>query len=100
MQRFLHMGVPALLALLIAGAARAEDWVLRRDTSSSACRVELAAAPPLGVIQIAGPFPSRGDACNAALDQYDSSMSDPSKCWSYVYQTINWCMGEGVNLPR
>ena len=30
MQRFVHVGVAALLALLIAGAARAEDWVLRR----------------------------------------------------------------------
>ena len=101
MQRFVRTGVPALSALLIAGAtARADDWVLRRETSSNACRVELAAASPLGVIQLAGPFPSRSDACNAALNQYDSSMSDPSKCWSYVYQTINWCMGEGVALPH
>jgi hypothetical protein len=77
MQRFVHMGVPALSALLIAGTARADDWVLRRDTSSSACRVELAAAYAVGVIQIAGPFSSRGDACN-----------------------VNWCTGEGVNLPH
>ena len=100
MQRFVHMGVPALSGLLIAGTARADDWVLRRDTSSNACRVEMATAPPIGVIQIAGPFSSRGAACNAALDQYDNSMSDPSKCWSYVFQTVNLCEFEGVNLPR
>jgi hypothetical protein len=56
MQRLVPVGVPALSALLIAGTARADDWVLRRDTSSNACRVELATAPPIGVIQIAGPF--------------------------------------------
>ncbi|HEY1796788.1 MAG TPA: hypothetical protein VGG57_11790 [Stellaceae bacterium] len=86
-------------ALFTIGTARADDWVLRVDTSSRACRIELATAAAIG-LQLAGPFSSRADACNAASKYYDSSMSDTSKCWAYVSQTVDWCSKEGVNLPH
>lgn len=99
MRRLSYASWALFAALCIAGTARADDWVLRADTSSRACRIQLATAAPIG-LQLAGPFSSRGDACNAALKYYDSSMSDTSKCWAYVVQTVDWCSQEGVNLPH
>jgi hypothetical protein len=99
MQRFLCGFGSLVAALLVGGTARADDWVLRVDTSSRACRIELATAAAIG-LQLAGPLSSRADACNAALKYYDSGMSDTSKCWSYVYGTVDACSKEGVNLPH
>jgi hypothetical protein len=87
------------MVLLTLNAARADDWVLRADTSSRACRIQLATAAPIGD-QIGSNYSSRVDACNGALGQYDSSMSDTTKCWAYVRQTVDWCSDDGVNLPH
>ena len=93
-------GFAALSAtLLAAGTARADDWVLRADTSSRACRIELKTAAPIGV-QSGDTFSSRKDACDAALKAYDSSMSDTNKCWTYTRGTVDACSSDGVTLPH
>jgi hypothetical protein len=99
MQQFFRGFGALLVGFLVVGAARADDWVLRADTSSRACRIELTTAAAIGV-QLDGPFSSRADACKSALSHHDSSMSDTSKCWSYVQQTVEWCLKDGVTLPH
>lgn len=82
----------------LASSANAADWMLRVETSSRVCHVQLKTAAPLGV-DFRGPFPSRKAACQEALNQYDSSTSDQGKCWAYGNGTISGCKNDGVVLP-
>jgi hypothetical protein len=92
--------IGALLAVsVLADHARADDWMLRVETSSRVCHVQLVTASPLGA-DLKGPFSSRKDACTEASNQYDSTLSDTSKCWTYGHGTIDWCSSENVNLPH
>lgn len=76
----------------------ADQWMLRRETSSGACHVQKKTASPLGA-DLAGPFDNRKDACNKASDLYDADGTDSSKCSTYGQGTIGGCKNEGVTLP-
>lgn len=73
------------------------DWQLRRISTSSVCLVQLSTASPIG--QLVSTHPSKGAACEAANNEYDSSMSDPTKCWEYGPATKAGCKAEGISLP-
>ena len=81
----------------LANRAMADDWMLRVETSSRVCHVQLATASRLGA-DLSGPFSSRRDACVDAQNKYDSSLSDTSKCWDYGRGTVSWCSEDGVTL--
>jgi hypothetical protein len=86
-----------ILAILSLGVvqidiARADDWMLRVETSSRVCHVQLKTASPLGS-DMSGPFSSQEDACQEAARQFDSSLSDQSKCWTYGAGTRAGCHG-------
>lgn len=83
---------------LVDRPAMAADWMLRVETSSRVCHVQLKTASPLGQ-DFKGPFASRKEACQEALNQYDSSASDQGKCWTYGGGTISGCKSDGINLP-
>lgn len=78
--------------------ANAADWMLRVQTTSRVCHVQLKTAAPLGE-DFKGPFASRKEACQEAANQYDDSASDPSKCWTYGGGTVSGCRADGITLP-
>jgi hypothetical protein len=82
----------------LADPTMAADWMLRVVTTSRVCHVQPKTATPLGQ-DMKGPFSSRKDACQEALNQYDDSSSDQSKCWLYGPGTISGCQSDGVILP-
>ena len=98
------MKKPVLFCLLCVASymfpspVLAQDWVVRRAQMSSACAVQLKTASPLGDL-IAGPFPTRKQACSKAGDLFDDSMTATDRCWVYIPQTIAWCKSDGVTLP-
>lgn len=83
---------------LLVNPAAADDWMLRVETSSRVCHVQLKTAAPLGD-DFKGPFSSRKAACQEALNQYDDAASDQGKCWTYGGGTISGCKSDGINLP-
>jgi hypothetical protein len=93
-----------LFAIFVAASvfstsyAIAADWMLRVETSSRVCHVQLKTASPLGQ-DFKGPFSSRKTACGEAANQYDSTLSDQSKCWTYGNGTVDGCKQDGVVLP-
>jgi hypothetical protein len=76
----------------------ADQWMVRRETSSGACHVQKKTASPLGV-DLAGPFDSRKGACLKAKDLYDPDGTDSSKCFTYGQGTVDGCKNEAVPLP-
>lgn len=80
-------------------SAQAAKWDLRRVTTSAVCHVQPSdSSPPLGVL--INSYDTRKAACEAAKKTYDSSMSDPKKCWSYGSGTKKSCKDdEKVELP-
>lgn len=80
-------------------AAAENDWVLRRQTMSNVCHVQLKTAAPLGKTLV-GSYPLRIVACQAALDLYDKNLEDTSKCWSYGGGTVAGCSKDGITLPK
>jgi hypothetical protein len=93
-----HVPVSLLIFLLPMKIAAAADWMLRVETSSRACHVQLRTAAPLGR-DFKGPFPSRQAACAEASNQYDSTLSNQGKCWTYGGGTIDGCGQEHITLP-
>ena len=89
----------AALSVILSHSASASEWMVRVQTSSRICHVQLKTASPLGT-DIGGPFSSRKEACQGAADTYNSSMSDQSKCWSYGGGTVDACKRDGVDLPK
>jgi hypothetical protein len=91
--------VIGLIALCgTATSALAEDWMLRVQTTSRICHVQLKTASSLGQ-DFKGPFSTRKAACQEALNQCDKDISNPSKCWTYGGGTVDGCKAEGVTLP-
>ena len=76
----------------------ADQWMVRRETSSGACHVQKRTASPLGA-DLAGPFDTRKDACLKAKDLYDPDGTNSSKCSTYGQGTIDGCKKEVVPLP-
>jgi hypothetical protein len=93
-----HLFVLLVSAVLLPAQARADDWMVRVQTTSRVCHVQLKTAAPLGA-DFKGPLPSRKAACQEAANQYDDSASDQQKCWTYGDGTINGCGADGVTLP-
>ena len=88
-----------LVAILIScGSIARADWMLRVETSSRVCHVQKQTAAPLG-IDLHGPFSTRKDACQSAASEYDKTLSDTSKCWTYGSGTVRGCGNEGITLP-
>jgi hypothetical protein len=95
----LKTAILAGIAVVIgAGYAAAADWMLRVQPSGRICHVQLKTASPIGD-DFKGPFRSRKAACQEAANQYDDSLSDQSKCWTYGRGTVTGCKNEGVTLP-
>ena len=93
--------IPMFLLSLVASSTplfAADQWMLRRETSSGACHVQKKTASPLGA-DLAGPFSTRKDACLKAKDLYDSDGTDSAKCSAYGQGTITGCKNESVTLP-
>jgi hypothetical protein len=88
----------ALLTFLNIETSGAADWMLRVQTMGRICHVQLATASPIGE-DFKGPFPSRKSACQEAANQYDETLSDQSKCWTYGGGTVSGCKIDGVTLP-
>lgn len=92
-----------LLVLFFAGnigaaSAQPVTWELRRQTTSNVCHVQRSdSLPKLG--DLMSSHNTRRAACEEAKRQYDSSMSNQSKCWSYGAGTKTGCKSEGVDLP-
>jgi hypothetical protein len=89
----------ATVGVLFSCSSYAADWMLRVQTSSRTCHVQLKTAAPLGT-DMSGPFSSRKEACQAASDAFDSSFTDPTKCWTYGGGTVDGCEQDGVHLPK
>lgn len=92
---------PILLFFAISSSIplfAADQWMVRRETSSGTCHVQIKTASPLGA-DLAGPFNSRKDACQKAKDLYDSDATDPNKCSGYGQGAIDGCKKDGVLLP-
>jgi hypothetical protein len=87
-----------ILLPFATASAKADDWMLRVQTMGRVCHVQLKTAAPLGE-DFKGPFPSRKSACQEAANQYDSSLSDQSKCWTYGSGTVTGCNKDGITLP-
>lgn len=75
-----------------------DEWMVRRQTTSGICHVQLKTASPLGS-DLAGPFSTRKDACEKASELYDSSGTDSSKCSGYGSGTASACKNDGIKLP-
>jgi hypothetical protein len=90
----------AILALTVSTTdqSRAADWMLRVQTMSRVCHVQLSTASPIGE-DFKGPFSSRKKACEEAANQYDETASDQSKCWTYGGGTVSGCKSDGITLP-
>jgi hypothetical protein len=90
-----------ILWLAISGhvaLAQQVKWELRRQTTSSVCHVQRSdSLPKLG--ELMSTHDTRKAACQQAKLQFDSSMSDQSKCWSYGGGTKTGCKNDGVDLP-
>jgi hypothetical protein len=78
--------------------AVANDWMLRVETSSRVCHVQLKTAVPLGA-DFKGPFPDRKSTCTEASNQYDNTLSNQGKCWTYGQGAIDGCKKDGISLP-
>jgi hypothetical protein len=88
----------AIAAAIAPSHAHADDWMLRVETSSRVCHVQLKTASPLGA-DLKGHFSSRKRACQEAINQYDDSGSDQKRCWRYGGGTISGCKSDGITLP-
>jgi hypothetical protein len=89
----------SIIFFLIEVAA-ADDWVLRRQTTSGACHVQSTTVRPTLGNDLAGPYKSRKDACAKAKELYDSSATDSKKCASYGGGTVDACSKESVSLQK
>lgn len=76
----------------------ADEWMVRRQTTSGICHVQRKTASPLGA-DLAGPFATKKDACRRASELYDSSGTDTRKCSGYGSGTVSACESDGVKLP-
>lgn len=76
----------------------ADQWMVRRESSSGACHVQVKTASPLGA-DLAGPFDARKAACLKSKDRFDPDATDPNKCFTYGQGTVDGCKKEGVILP-
>jgi hypothetical protein len=56
-------------------------WCIRRETSGRICHLQLTTAAPIGTDYL-GPFDKKSDAIDAMCAAYDSTLTDPSKCWA------------------
>jgi hypothetical protein len=99
MTEFASAVIVAALLIGIPTVAVAEEWVLRKETSSAICHVQKSTASPLGE-DYHGPFPNRKAACEDAKVSYDDSSTDKSKCIGYGRGTIDGCKVDGVSLPK
>src|SRR5262245_22850831 len=93
-------GLVILCLVITAHVASAQPatWELRRQTTSSVCHVQRSdSLPKLG--ELVSTHDTRKAACEEAKRQYDSSMSNQSKCWSYGAGTKTGCKNDGVDLP-
>jgi hypothetical protein len=90
--------VISVLTMLSTEQSRAADWMLRVQTMSRVCHVQLSTASPIGD-DFKGPFSSRKKACEEAANQYDETTSDQSKCWTYGGGTVSGCKSDGITLP-
>jgi hypothetical protein len=98
--RRLCYSIPAasLFSLMFLSEAQAEDWMVRRETSSGVCHVQSKTASPLGP-DLSGPFESRKAACQDAANLYEAASGDPQKCSSYGGGTVTGCLIDGIGLP-
>lgn len=94
-RRFAGIGV----LVFAPGLASAADWMVRVQTTSRVCHIQVKTAAPLGV-DLLGPFSTRKAACDAAAKAFDSTATDQSKCSAYGGGTEKGCKVDGVTLPK
>src|SRR5688572_25321574 len=88
----------AALLVPIFQPAYAAEWMVRRQTTSGICHVQLRTAAPIGV-DLTGPHASEQQACSSAKTLYDGSELAQKKCSGYGKGTVNACARAGVKLP-
>jgi hypothetical protein len=95
-----RISVAILIVPFLLDAALADDWMVRRQTTSGVCHVQTTTVRPTLGNDLAGPYKNRKDACTKAKDLYDSSATDSKKCASYGGGTVEACSKENVSLPK
>lgn len=75
----------------------ADEWMIRRQTTSGICHIQLKTASPLGS-DLAGPFSTKKDACKKAAELYEAASTDPQKCSGFGGGSVSACSKEGVKI--
>jgi len=96
---FLPVSAVAIVLCIVSKTnALADDWVVRVQSSSRACSVQLKTSATTEK-PFKGPFDSRKKACIEAANQYDDTMTDQKKCWTYLKGTVDDCKKDDIALP-
>jgi hypothetical protein len=96
--------VAAILGYLIMGvSAVAADndktYMVRAVYLYHECHVQPEDGEDIGLVDVAGPFSSQAEACNAAANLCNSAGEDQTKCWRHGTFTPRNCEAVGVTLP-
>ena len=83
-------------ALTHVGQAQTKPWQLRKIKTGNACLVQTSTSSPIG--ELVSEHDSRKEACQAAKDLYDDTLTDSSKCWAYGRATKTGCKADGIDL--
>lgn len=87
----IFVGISIVAMTLTAEVAFADTWMLRK-TVKGECRVEeTTAGLKMNPEDFAGPFAAKEDACKAASEKYDDTLTNPKLCISYQEGTILGC---------
>lgn len=76
----------------------ARQWVVRRQSSSGICHVQLTTASPLGS-DLGRPHDTEKAACEAAKARHEAASTASDKCSGFGAGTVSGCTADGVALP-
>jgi hypothetical protein len=91
------MLVSSLCSTVVHTVQQSKPWQLRKIQTSNVCLVQTSTSSPIG--GLVSDHDTRKEACQAAKNRYDESISDVSKCWTYGPATKDGCKAEGIDLP-
>jgi hypothetical protein len=90
--------VVATIAMVREVGAATKDWRLNKQSMGNICWVQSKTESQIGTL--VSEHDTRKAACQAALDKYDATLSDPQRCWAYAPGTVDRCKAEGITLPK
>lgn len=92
----------ALQCALLVGTvsnARALDWGLEINASNKTCAVLFKVRPSPPGFKNVGYYETRKLACSDAVATFDSTNTDPGKCWWFTKDSRDTCLNENIVLP-